>query len=54
MRTHCIACGYELREMNGLVYCPMCRLKRFRQPVEIDPETGEWEGMTHGKSGEDL
>jgi hypothetical protein len=46
--SKCRACGAELITEYGINYCPKCRLKRFRQPVEMDPETGEWEGVTHG------
>lgn len=44
MKLHCKDCGYPIVEENGVAYCPLCRVKRFKQPVEMDPETGKWEG----------
>ena len=46
----CKQCGAELKEFgdDGQAYCPYCLVRRRRNPLEIDPETGEWEGMKHG------
>jgi uncharacterized Zn finger protein (UPF0148 family) len=41
----CKVCGDPLVERNGVAYCPKCKAKRHRDPPEIDPETGNWEGM---------
>lgn len=42
----CKVCGYPLEmNENNVVYCPLCKAKRHRNPPEIDPETGAWEGM---------
>lgn len=45
MRAHCKDCGFLLEiDAHGAAYCPLCKAKRFRQPVEMDPKTGKWEG----------
>lgn len=42
----CKDCGYVLRfDAEGAIYCPLCKAKRHRDPPEIDPKTGAWEGM---------
>lgn len=45
MNMKCKACGAPLTILNGVAYCSLCRLKRFRPCPEIDKETGEWEGI---------
>lgn len=44
---NCKQCGRELLKLNGdgEAYCPLCMAKRKRPCPEIDPETGEWEGV---------
>ena len=43
----CKQCGCELVDYTTVAYCPLCRIKRTMKTVEIDPSTGEWEGVKH-------
>lgn len=43
----CKQCGCELVDYTTVAYCPLCKIKRTMKTVEIDPTTGEWEGVTH-------
>jgi Zn finger protein HypA/HybF involved in hydrogenase expression len=41
----CKACGCEIEEYATVAYCPLCRVKRRMKTMEIDHDTGLWEGQ---------
>ena len=43
--TKCKDCGCELVEYANVAYCPLCRIKRTMKTVEMDNDTGLWEGQ---------
>lgn len=41
----CKDCGCELVEYANVAYCPLCRIKRMTKTIEMDKDTGLWEGQ---------
>lgn len=44
----CKSCGRQLSILNGdgQAYCPLCMALKKTNPLDIDSETGDWEGVT--------
>jgi uncharacterized Zn finger protein (UPF0148 family) len=41
----CKDCGCEIVDYTTIAFCPLCRIKRTIKTVEINNETGLWEGQ---------
>lgn len=41
----CKSCGHPINDYSNVAYCPVCRVKRMMKTMEIDHETGLWEGQ---------